>query len=68
MVWRRTGLNHTCASCGSNHVIPTDSPEYRKKLSEQEDSENRMKCPECAELVLKEAKKCKHCGSILASL
>ena len=24
-----------------------------------------MKCPECAELVLREARKCKHCGAAL---
>ncbi|MGH6624313.1 MAG: hypothetical protein ACREBN_10090 [Burkholderiaceae bacterium] len=27
--------------------------------------EDRVKCPECAELVLREAKKCKHCGVAL---
>ncbi len=27
--------------------------------------ETHVKCPECAELVLKEARKCKHCGSAL---
>lgn len=27
--------------------------------------DQRIKCPECAELILKEAKKCKHCGSVL---
>lgn len=25
----------------------------------------RVKCPECAELVLREARKCKHCGATL---
>lgn len=27
--------------------------------------ETHVKCPDCAELVLKEAKKCKHCGCSL---
>lgn len=28
-------------------------------------SDNRVKCPECRELVLADARKCKHCGSAL---
>ncbi len=28
--------------------------------------ETHTKCTECSELVLKDAKKCKHCGSVLA--
>lgn len=28
-------------------------------------SETHVKCPDCAEFVLKEAKKCKHCGANL---
>lgn len=31
-------------------------------------SHTHIKCPECAELVLKEAKKCKHCGCSLPEL
>ncbi len=27
--------------------------------------ETHVKCPDCAELVLKDARKCKHCGSAL---
>lgn len=27
--------------------------------------ETHVKCPECRELVLKDARKCKHCGSAL---
>lgn len=28
---------------------------------------DRVKCPECAELVLREARKCKHCGAALVA-
>lgn len=31
----------------------------------EEPVEQRVKCPECAELVLIDARKCKHCGSEL---
>jgi hypothetical protein len=27
---------------------------------------NEKKCPACAELILREAKKCKHCGEVLS--
>lgn len=29
------------------------------------DPRKTRKCPQCAELILKEAKKCKHCGSLV---
>ncbi|MBS1188931.1 MAG: hypothetical protein H6R10_723 [Rhodocyclaceae bacterium] len=34
---------------------------------QQEDSGQRIRCPECAELILKMAKVCKHCGHKLDS-
>jgi hypothetical protein len=29
------------------------------------DTRDRIPCPECRELVLRDARKCKHCGSVL---
>lgn len=34
---------------------------------EQQDGRPRMKCPACAELILAEATKCKHCRTNLTS-
>lgn len=31
------------------------------------ESSKRIRCPECAELVLEAAKKCKHCGADLGA-
>lgn len=33
-----------------------------KKLEEKELNDKVKKCPDCAELIPKEAKKCSHCG------
>ena len=33
-----------------------------KELASQPNPDTHVKCPDCAELVLKEAKVCKHCG------
>lgn len=51
-IWRRSGNTKVCPKCGSNSIITSDSGTH-------------VKCPDCAELVLKEARKCKHCGCSL---
>lgn len=33
-----------------------------KELADKPNPDSHVKCPDCAELVLKEAKVCKHCG------
>ena len=35
----------------------------RSKSAGAPETQELRKCPECAELILREAKKCKHCGS-----
>jgi uncharacterized membrane protein YhdT len=37
----------------------------RGSSAEPSDGVQRVKCPECAELVLPDARKCKHCGAVL---
>lgn len=34
--------------------------------SSDSQSSRKRKCPECAEVILSEAKKCKHCGSVIS--
>jgi len=48
-VWRRTGNSDACPKCKSSSLISADAGTH-------------IKCPECAELVKREAKVCKHCG------
>lgn len=51
-VWRASGGPSVCPRCGSESLIA-------------EISDTHVKCPDCRELVLKEAHKCKHCGCAL---
>lgn len=65
MIWRRSGLKDSCASCHSQNIAPENSPEGRRLSEELVDVETHVKCPDCRELVLKDARKCKHCGTAL---
>ncbi len=65
MIWRRTGLKDACAICKSNNVVPENSPEGRRLSVDSIDEDTHVKCPDCRELVLKDARKCKHCGTAL---
>lgn len=62
MVWRRTGPLASCLKCKSNEVIPEDSALGMQLKATQVTTETHVKCPECRELVLSDALKCKHCG------
>lgn len=53
-IWRRSGNSNKCPHCGSTHVISAAAGTH-------------IKCPDCAELVLADARKCKHCGCALAA-
>lgn len=69
MVWRRSGIG-VCSNCRSPNVIPYVA---RKSKNTVQDThrvfestvaqEPQMRCPECRELILVGARKCKHCGS-----
>lgn len=56
MVWRRTNLkSNCCPKCGVSGMSP---PKLARAIAMDERA-----CPECAEPILKAAKKCKHCGA-----
>jgi hypothetical protein len=50
-IWRRSG-GGVCPKCKSASLISAAAGTH-------------IKCPDCRELVLKEARKCKHCGCTL---
>jgi hypothetical protein len=50
-IWRRSG-SAVCPKCKSATLIAVDAGTH-------------VKCPDCRELVLKDARKCKHCGCAL---
>ncbi len=56
MVWRRTNpKSNCCPKCGVSGMSP---PKIARAFAVDEKA-----CPECAEPILKAAKKCKHCGA-----
>jgi len=56
-IWRRSGKPNGCPTCGHAALIPAGSGEPTP--------ETHVRCPDCAELVRREARKCKHCGCAL---
>ena len=51
-IWRRSGDKRVCPKCRSSSVISAADGAH-------------VKCPDCSELVLSQAHKCKHCGCVL---
>lgn len=56
-IWRRSGPPNGCPTCGNATLIPAEAAEVSP--------DTHVKCPDCAELVKREARKCKHCGCAL---
>lgn len=74
-VWRRSGKTEwfECHVCGSTDLIPLDSQRAHALLAqenhiEREGIRNECECPHCAELILKKARVCKHCGRSMTGL
>lgn len=51
-IWRRSGNTRLCPKCGGSALIDASAGTH-------------VRCPECRELVQKDARRCKHCGVAL---
>ncbi len=51
-IWRRSGNRTVCPKCSQSTLVASAERTH-------------VRCPDCRELVLREARKCKHCGSAL---
>jgi hypothetical protein len=47
------------------NVVPSGSAEALTIAATRITPDTHVKCPDCRELVLKDARKCKHCGCAL---
>lgn len=69
IAWVIIGLNNKsqgqCTVCGTTHGV-LGSTVGGNNIKAAPSTDTHVKCPDCAELVLKEARKCKHCGLTLA--
>lgn len=66
MIWRRTGeRKERCPKCKSENIGPVGSFSMSKPDHSNPSFKTHSKCPACQEWVMKEASKCKHCGSAL---
>lgn len=72
MIWRRGGIG-VCQYCSSSAVVPYSGK--RTKLVQENIFQPRpqistsdvqqVQCPDCRELIRFDARKCKHCGSMI---
>lgn len=66
IVWLLVGLSNSsqgkCTTCGTLHGV-MGSTSGGTKVYAEASPDTHVKCPDCRELVLKEARKCKHCGT-----
>ncbi len=65
MIWRRTGIKPACTVCGSEQLVPPGSLGGQEHLATRLTQGTHVKCPDCRELVLWDARRCKHCGCAL---
>lgn len=65
MIWRRSGLKPSCKECGSENLVRVDSAAGQTALHDIPTPRTHVKCPDCRELVRKDASKCKHCQATL---
>lgn len=70
MIWRRGGIG-VCKTCSSEAVVPYNG--RRSKLVQENTFQpkpvlaevQQKNCPDCRELIRFDARKCKHCGSMV---
>lgn len=70
-IWRRTGQNMECPHCGSRTFrLASEAPAAAALVrgAPAAPDGKRVPCPECHELILEGARKCKHCGSAIGRL
>ena len=67
-MWQHFSAYERCSQCKQRTIIPADSPkgsEFREQSSRaavESSDRDKRECPYCAELILKKARVCKHCG------
>lgn len=64
-IWRHSTRHEACASCGSRSLVNSNTKAAATIKASKPSPETHVKCPDCRELVLKDARKCKHCGCAL---
>jgi DNA-directed RNA polymerase subunit RPC12/RpoP len=65
MIWRRGGRG--CSACGSSNV-KLYNPQAKNQQHQpqiQHSNVQQIQCPDCRELIRYDARKCKHCGSMV---
>lgn len=62
-LWRLSTRRQVCMACGNAALVPLDSPVGAAGVLPS--AQTHVRCPDCREFVLKDARKCKHCGTTL---
>ncbi|MGB5886598.1 MAG: hypothetical protein WBG77_07675 [Acinetobacter venetianus] len=65
MKWRRGGS--VCSACGSSNV-KLYTPHAKNQLHQPQNQQNnvqQIQCPDCREYIRYDARKCKHCGTMI---
>lgn len=73
MIWCRGGIG-VCKFCSSDAVIPYNGRRTKvvqgdvfqpKAIADSSNEVKQINCPDCRELIRFDARKCKHCGSMV---
>lgn len=66
-IWRRSG-GKVCSACKSSNIKLYVPRKHKSQLIDQSNVQSnvqQIQCPDCREYIRYDARKCKHCGSMM---
>lgn len=64
LYWLLNRKTQVCSACNSDQVR-LYKPQQQKQIHHQSNDVQQIQCPDCREYIRYDARKCKHCGSMI---